>query len=242
MPRAAPKPIRVLVADDHTTFAQALGIALRLEKGFVVEVASSGEEAVELAARTDAEVVFMDLEMPSMGGVEAIRQIKARMPSVPVIALSAHDEDLYRAQALEAGAVGYLSKASSVAAVAAAARRALAGETLLDAEEARRLLRQLRRRRRQDATERQRVALLTSRQAQILQLIADGLSSRTIAARLHVSHQTVRTHVQNILTRLSTHTKVQAVTLGIRQGKITPGGPAGGRSEPRSRRAGAKKT
>nr|MBA3728878.1 response regulator transcription factor [Actinomycetota bacterium] len=237
MARTAPKPIRVLVADDHTTFAQALGIALRLEKGFVVEIASSAEEAVELAARTGAEVVFMDLEMPSMGGVEAIRQIKARMPSVPVIALSAHDEDLYRARALEAGAVGYLSKASSVAAVAAAARSARAGEILLDAEEAGRLLRQLRRRRHQDATERQRVALLTSRQAEILQLIADGLSSRTIADRLHVSHQTVRTHVQNILTRLSTHTKVQAVTLGIRQGKITPGGPGEPRSEPRPRSA-----
>lgn len=238
MPRTARKPIRVLVADDHTTFAQALGIALQLEKGFVVELASSAEEAVELAARTGAEVVFMDLEMPSMGGIEAIRQIKGRMPSVPIIALSAHDEDLYRARALEAGAVEFLSKASPVAAVALAARRALAGETLLDPQEARRLLRQLRRRRHQDATERQRVAQLTSRQAEILQLIADGLSSRTIANRLHVSHQTVRTHVQNILTRLSTHTKVQAVTLGIRQGKITPGRPV----QPRRRSAGARRT
>jgi DNA-binding NarL/FixJ family response regulator len=212
--------VSVLIVDDHRTFAEALALAFRLEGDFRVRVASSGQEAVDLTRKDGPAVVFMDLEMPGMGGIEAIRRIKEIHPRAAVIVLTGHDDDLLRARALEAGAIGYVSKLASLTELPVLARMAARGERLVDPQEVVRLLRVLRRRRHQQATERQRVNRLTPRQIQILQLMADGTSPAEIAAQLNMSLYTLRTHVQNILTRLGVHTKVEAVALAIRHGKI----------------------
>ena len=215
--------ISVLLVDDHRTFAEALAVAFRLEKDLTVRVASSGTEAVAAAGQGRLDVVLMDLEMPGLAGIEAIRRLRESHPAARVIVLSGHEEDLFKARAVEAGAVGYVSKFTPVDEIPDLVRRAHRGERIIDRPEMARLLRVLRRRRHQESTERQRVNRLTDRQRQILRLMADGATPREIAAQLNLSPYTLRTHVQNILTRLSVHTKTEAVALAIRHGKISTG-------------------
>lgn len=214
-------PVTVLVVDDHRVFAEALAIAIGLERGVTVRVATSCPEAIELAGTLRPDIVLMDLEMPGMGGLAAIREVRLAHPGATVLVVSGHDDDLSRARALEAGAVGYVSKLSSIDEITAAVRRAQTGEPLVEGDEAGRLMRLLRHRRHQEATERQRVNRLTPRQVEILQLMAGGESPAEIARQLGMSPLTLRTHIQNILTRLGVHTKLDAVALAIKHGKIS---------------------
>ena len=220
MATTARDDITVLVVDDHRTFAEALRIAVGLEKDFTVHVVSNGEQAVELAARERPEIVLMDVEMPGLGGVDATRRIREVHPEAKVVMLSAHDDPLVRARALEAGARGFLSKLAPMSDIADALRRAHKGEPLVDRTEEHRLLRLLRHQRHQDSTERQRANRLTPRQTQILQLMADGVPVSEIAERLNMAPATLRTHVQNTLTRLGVHSQLEALALAIRQGKV----------------------
>ena len=219
--RRAP-PTKVLVVDDHRTFAEALALSLRMDKGLVVGVASSGPEAVRISLEERPDVVLMDVEMPGMTGIEAIRQVRDQHPGARVVVLSAHDDELLRARAVEAGAVGFVSKLTPILDVPLIVRRAHKGEALLDGQERNRLLRLLRHRRHEESTERQRVNRLTARQLQILSMIAEGTPPREIANRIRVTPQTLRTHVQNMLTRLGVHSKTEAVALVMRHGKIAP--------------------
>jgi DNA-binding NarL/FixJ family response regulator len=212
--------LAVLVVDDHRTFAEALGVVFGLEKDFRVELAANGLEAVAAAERHHPDVVLMDLEMPGMGGVEAIRKVRSASPETHVLVLSGHDDDLLRAEAVEAGAVGFVSKFTPLDDLPDVIRRVGQGEGAINRHEADRLARLLHRRRSQQATERQRANRLTPRQTEILQMMADGVTDLDIAQKLNLSHYTLRTHMQNILTRLSVHTKVQALAMAIRQGKI----------------------
>ena len=212
--------VSVLVVDDHRTFAEALGVVFGLEKDFRVEVAANGLEAVAAAERSHPDVVLMDLAMPGMSGVEAIRGVRSGSVGTRVLVLSGHDDDLLKAEAVEAGAVGFVSKFTSLHELPDVIRRVGRGEYIIGRQEADRLARLLHHRRRQEATERQRVNRLTPRQTEILQMMADGVPDLDIAQRLNLSRYTLRTHMQNILTRLSVHTKVQALAVAIRQGKI----------------------
>jgi DNA-binding NarL/FixJ family response regulator len=220
MAKKRAEPVSVLVVDDHRTFAEALALAFRLEKEFAVEVVVTGQAAVEAVERLHPDVVFMDVEMPGMDGIVAIRRIKDADPSTAVLVLSAHDDDILKGRALEAGASGYVSKLTGLEELPKMARRAHKGEPLIEPQEVIRLLRVLRRRRHQESTERQRVNRLTPKQTEILQLMADGLSPPAIAKQLGMSPYTLRTHVQNILTRMGVHTKLEAVAMAIRHGKI----------------------
>jgi len=222
VPKRGPA-ISVLLVDDHRTFAEALAVAFRLEKDLAVRVVSTGTEAVAAAGREPPDVVLMNIEVPGLGGVETIRRLRESHPAAQVIVLSGHEEDLFKARAVEAGAVGYVSKFTPVDDIPEMVRRVHRGEHVIDRQEAARLLRVLRRRRHQESTERQRVGRLTERQQQILQMMADGASPKEIAARLNLSPYTLRTHVQNILTRLSVHTKTEAMAMAIRHGKISAG-------------------
>ncbi len=217
---AKPRPVSVLVVDDHRTFGDALALAMRMEKGFIVRVATNGRDAVVAAADEEPDVVLMDMEMPGMSGVDTIRRVLEARPEARVVVLSAHDDELTQARAIDAGAIGYLRKDTPLEDIPALIRRAAAGETLMDPEEGLRLLRRLRHQRHQEATERQRVNRLTPRQIEILQLLADGTPQQDILDTLKVSPYTLRTHVQNILTRLGVHTKLEAVALAMRHGKI----------------------
>ena len=216
--------IRVLIADDHRTFAEALGTAMRLENDLsVVAVVHDGESAIEVAMDQEPDVVILDVEMPGMDGISATRRIKEASPETRVLILSAHEEEHTRARALDAGAEGYLSKEQGVQDVTSSVRAAARGEQLTSPEEARRILEHLRRRRARDSDERERVERLTKRESQILQGLADGLSTERLAEELGISRNTLRTHVQNILFKLKVHSKVEALALAMRHGKVTPG-------------------
>ena len=219
--------IRVLVVDDHRTFADAIAVAIGLERGFETRVAASGPEALESIRRDRPDVVLMDIQMPGMDGIEAIRRVRDVDPNAPILVLSAHDEDLLKARAVEAGAIGYVSKEIPLTELPDLIREAHHGELLMEVPEMNRLLRLLRHRRHQDSTERQRANRLSPRQMEILQLMADGLSARDIAGHLNMSPLTLRTHVQNILMRLGVHTKVEALAVAIRHGKVSSTRTAG---------------
>jgi DNA-binding NarL/FixJ family response regulator len=215
--------INVLVVDDHRTFGEALALAVGLEKDLVAQVAVSGPEAVQATGLSRPDVVLMDIELPEMDGVLAIRRVREAHPGTRVVVLSVHDDDLVKARAVEAGAVGYVSKLTPLSEVPDVVRRAYRGEAIIEPREVTRLMRVLRHRRHQESTERQRANRLTTRQIEVLRLVAEGVPGREIAVRLDVSPLTVRTHVQNILTRLGVHTKPEAVALALRHGKIPAG-------------------
>src|SRR5439155_9103561 len=188
---------------------------------WVVGVATSGEEAVSIAESEQPDVVLMDIEMPGMDGIEAIRKVKAVDPDARIVVVSAHQGELIFAKAVEAGASGFLSKDSALQDLVASVRLAFQGEPLIEPDEVRRVLRHLRHRRAQEATEAQRAERLTPRETEILQLMANGVAPDQIAAKLSVSPYTLRTHVQNVLTKLGVHSKLEAHAFAMRHGKGT---------------------
>lgn len=215
------KNIKVLIADDHRSFAEALRTVIDLERGLIVsEVVGDGAEAVAVVERDHPDVVLLDIEMPGIDGIAATRAIKLASPDTQVVILTAHEDDTLIARAVEAGASGFLSKLRPVADVAGAVRAVTRGESLLQPEEITKALQMLDARRRDDARARSRVERLTPRQIEILQLMADGLDPEKIADHLSISRHTLRTHVQNILTRLRVHSKLQALAEAIRYGKV----------------------
>lgn len=217
----------MLVVGDHRVVAEALAIAIGQERGLRAEVATTAEGAVKAARTIEPNVVLMDLDMPGIGGMSAIRQIRAAYPATRVLIVSAHDEDLAKARAIEAGVIGFLPKLSAMKDLARAVRLAHEGGSLMEPDEVDRLQRMLRHRRHQETTERMRVGRLTPRQLQILQLVADGMSTKDVAVRLRMSPLTLRTHIQNVLTRLGVHTKLEAVALAIKHGKVSMAGTSG---------------
>jgi DNA-binding NarL/FixJ family response regulator len=215
------QPIRVFIADDHRTFAEALKTVIDLERGLVVtEVVTDGRSAVERVSMERPDVILLDLQMPEMDGITATREIKRANPDARVVVLSSDDDDLLMARAVEAGAAGFISKLRPVSEVAEAVRAAYRGDPLIDPDEIRRVLEELQNRREGESAIRARVERLTPRQIQILQLMADGLSPEHIAERLGISRHTLRTHVQNILTKLGVHSKLQALAEAIRYEKV----------------------
>ncbi|HZD18879.1 MAG TPA: response regulator transcription factor [Actinomycetota bacterium] len=224
--------IRVLIADDHRTFAEALKTVIDLERGIVVtEIVTDGKTAVDRAAAEHPDVVLMDVEMPEMDGIEAIREIKRRDPEARILVLSAHEDDITVARAVEAGASGFLSKLRAVTDVSDAVRAAVRGEELLQPDEVERILGQLRTTREEEEAARSRVERLTPRQVEILQAMADGLAPAEISEQLGISRHTLRTHVQNILTKLAVHSKLQALAVAIRHGKVDATRPANRRDD-----------
>jgi DNA-binding NarL/FixJ family response regulator len=228
MPRSPAKPdktkgdsIRIVIADDHRAFAEALAATMRMEDDLsIVAVVHDGEAAIEVALKKEPDVVVMDLQMPGVDGIAATRRIKEVHPDTHVVILSASEGEHERARALDAGAEGYLSKERSVKDVTTSVRDVSRGKALVPPEEVRRIMAHLRKRRARDDAERERVARLTPRETEILQGLADGLSTERLALRLKISRNTLRTHVQNILFKLRVHSKVEALALAIRHGKV----------------------
>jgi DNA-binding NarL/FixJ family response regulator len=218
------RPISVLVVDDHRTFAEALAVAIGLEKDMSARVAWSGSEALRTVERDHPDVILIDLQMPGLSGIETIRRIRELHSDAAVVVISAHDDELSKARSVEAGARGFVSKLTPLSEVPGMIRQTRSGAPLIDPDEVARLLRVLRHRRHQLATERQRANRLTPRQIEILQMLSDGVPMAKICERLRMTSATLRTHVQNILTRLAVHTKVEAVAVAIRHGKISAEG------------------
>jgi DNA-binding NarL/FixJ family response regulator len=207
--------IRVLVADDQRVVREGLVLLLGLIDDLeVVGAAADGAEAVELAVHNEADVVLMDLRMPNTDGVAATRQLAAERPQAKVLILTTYADDASVFPALQAGARGYLTKDTGADALAAAIRAVHAGGVHLDPAVQARLL--------TAAAGTPPPDELTPREAEVLALIAEGLSNAEIAERLVVSLATVKTHVNRIFAKTGVRDRAQAVRYAYREGLATP--------------------
>ena len=204
--------ISVLIVDDHPFVRHGLRTCLEtLEDVDVAGEAASGAEAVALVERLLPDVVLMDLVMPELDGIGAIRRIRQVAPATKVIALTSFDDDEKVFAAIKAGAAGYLLKDVRPAELAEALRRASRGEALLAPSVAARLMQEV-------SGERSAPAGLTERELEVLRLIARGMSNKQIARELVLSEKTVKTHVSNILAKLHVADRTQAALYAVREG------------------------
>jgi two-component system, NarL family, response regulator LiaR len=205
------EPISVLVVDDHPVVRQGLRTFLALQEGIeLAGEAADGAEAVALAEELLPDVVLLDLVLPELDGIEAIRRIRALSPSTRVIVLTSYGEDEKIFPAIKAGAAGYLLKDLEPMELADAIRRVHRGEALLHPAVAARVVRELAER--PDEPE-----PLTDRELQVLRLIAGGRANKAIALELGVSEKTVKTHVSNILAKLHLSDRTQAALYAVRR-------------------------
>ena len=207
--------IRVLVADDHAIVRKGICALLATEPDMeVVGEAADGQEAIVEAQKLCPDVVVMDLSMPAMNGVEAIRHITGRQPEVRVLVLTSFTGNGQIFPAIEAGALGYMLKDSALEELVQGIRRVYHREPSLHPTIARRLLHRL-----TNSSEGSSVSeSLTEREMEVLQLVAQGKSNREIAARLIISEPTARGHVSNILTKLHLSSRTQAALYALREG------------------------
>lgn len=211
--------IRILVADDHELFRRGLRQVLGDEDGIeVVAEAGTGQEAVDLTAETEPDVVVMDVRMPERTGIEATRDIKASHPDVKVLMLTISDEedDLY--QAIKSGANGYLLKEISIDEIGAAVRSVHGGQSLISPSMASKLLNEFAAMIKKEEEKQQApTPRLTPREMEVLQHVAQGMNNREIAKALYISENTVKNHVRNILEKLHLHSRMEAVVYAVRE-------------------------
>ncbi|MFE0849927.1 response regulator [Streptomyces rochei] len=222
-PDAAPgRPIRLLVVDDQFLVRSGLAALLRAAPGMeVVGEASDGAEAVELAARTRPDVVLMDIRMPGMTGIQATERILAEAvdPAPRVLVLTTFDLDEYVYGALRAGASGFLLKDAGPERLLAAVTRRLV-EAFTRASDAGAPARS-------EAGPPPGLTALTGREAEVLRLVARGLSNAEAAERLFISEATVKTHLNRTMTKLGLTSRAQAVVVAYETGLVTPGSAGG---------------
>ena len=203
-------PIRVLLVDDHMVVRSGLSTVLSVYDDLkLVGEAGDGEEAIRLCERLQPNVILMDLLMPKMDGVTAIKAIKSRWPQIQIIALTSFKEKEYVEGALKAGVNGYLLKDVSAEELINAVRRAVAGQPSLSPEAAQVLIHNV-------SEPSQPQMEMTVREKEILDLMVEGLSNNEIAERLIVSQSTVKFHVSNILSKLGVTGRTEAVALAIK--------------------------
>jgi two-component system, NarL family, response regulator NreC len=212
--------VRVIVADDHTIIRSGLRLLLERESGYeVVGEALDGRQAVELAESTRPDVVMLDIAMPGLNGIEATRQIVAKLPKTGVIILSMHSDETYVLKALKAGARGYLLKDSAESDIINAIRAVNDGKAYFSPEISKMMaddyVRQLQQRGLEDSYD-----LLTAREREILQLLTEGKSNKEIAVLFNLSTYTVDTHRSNILQKLNLHSLPELILYAVRKGII----------------------
>ncbi|MDQ2648416.1 MAG: response regulator transcription factor [Actinomycetota bacterium] len=211
--------IRVLICDDHALFRRGLAMVLESEDGIeVVGEASDGDEAVASAEDLVPDVVLMDVRMPKRSGIEATRAIAEVLPTARIVMLTVSDEedDLY--DAIKAGAAGYLLKEISIEEVAGAIRQVVDGQSLITPSMASKLLAEFTNlAKKADARQAVISPKLTTRELEVLKLVAQGMSNKEIAAELYISENTVKNHVRNILEKLHLHSRMEAVVYAVRE-------------------------
>jgi DNA-binding NarL/FixJ family response regulator len=214
------EPITVMIVDDHAVVRQGIRALLEAEGGFqVVGEVGSGGEAALLAADLAPDVVLMDLVMPEMDGVTATRLIKQHSPRSQVIVLTSYHEDEHIYPVIRAGALSYLLKSVGLDELVSAVRRAARGEAMLHPHVAARLAQELQG---ASAGTRWLYDTLSEREREVLNLIATGLTNAQIAGRLVISERTVKSHVNNILSKLQVADRTQAAIFAWREGVIGP--------------------
>jgi len=214
-------PIRVLLADDHTLIRAGLRMVVSSQPDFiVVGEANHGREAVALAEQLRPDVVVMDVGMPSLNGIEACRQVHDSLPQTQVIMLSMHSDEGYVLRALKAGAKGYLLKDSAEADLASAIRAVSAGKSFFSPAVSKvRLedyMRKLDRAGAEDSFE-----LLSPREREVLQLVAEGKSSKEVANLLELSVYTVETHRAKVMQKLKLHNIPELILYAVRKGIVS---------------------
>ena len=210
------EPIRVLVVDDHAVVREGLRAFLELQEGIeVVGDAGDGQEAVETAARLRPDVILMDLVMPRLDGIAAMRALRETVPETRVIVLTSFLDDDKLLPALRLGAAGYLLKNARPEEVARAVRAAHAGETLLDPVVAARLVETLAADGGKEPLDR-----LTPREREVLVLIGRGFPNKLIARELGLSEKTVKTHVGHVLAKLGVSDRTQAAVVAVHAGLV----------------------
>ncbi len=212
-------PVRVLLADDHALVRAGIRALLEgLEGVAVVAEAGNGGEVLELARKHRPDVVLLDISMPGTGGLEASAQLKQELPEVRVVMLSMHANEEYVLQALRAGAVGYMLKDSATAELELALQAVMQGETYLSPPISKQVVEGYVQR---VGAEQPAADHLTPRQRQVLQLIAEGLSTKEIAYRLELSVKTVETHRAQLMERLQIRDIAGLVKYAIRNGLVS---------------------
>jgi DNA-binding NarL/FixJ family response regulator len=219
------RTIRIIVADDHQVVRTGFAALLDTQPDFtVVGTADDGVEAVKIARELRPDVALMDVRMPNVDGIEATRQLAESGTGCPrILILTTFDLDEYVYDALCAGASGFLLKDVTAERLFDAVRVIAAGEALLAPTVTRRLIGEFTRLRpRPAASPAAALAALTPREAQVLKLVAEGLSNPEIAARLVVTEETVKTHVSRVLGKLGLRGRTQAVVLAYESGLVVP--------------------
>jgi DNA-binding NarL/FixJ family response regulator len=213
---------RILLVEDHASFRQALAFMFEREKEFVVtgQAGSLAEAHAFIRKAPDGvDVAVVDLGLPDGDGFELIEELSSR-PDVTTLVLSASLEPARFAQAVEAGASGVLHKSAAIGEIVDAVRRLRSGEALLSPAEVIEMLRMVSRRRQEEYEAQKAIEKLTPREREVLQALAEGLDSKDIAEKLHITIETERTHMVNILNKLDVHSRLQALVFAARHGLV----------------------
>ncbi len=210
------RPIRVLIADDHSVVREGLRAILERAGLDVVGEAADGREAIAMTETLHPDVVLMDIRMPGIDGLQALAQIKARVPDTSVIILTTYTNPGYLAQAIVAGATGYLTKESSPSQIVGAIRAAVAGDQLLDRTVLEMALRNVASA--HPPKEDDLIEPLTEQEEMVLRLIAAGLNNEEIARTLSITVNTVKTHIRHIFQKLGVSDRTQAAVWAVRHG------------------------
>ena len=214
---------RILLVEDHASFRQALAFMFEREEEFAVvgQVGSLAEAREFLngsGAKTD--VAVCDLALPDGDGFDLIEELSSRHDNVTTLVLSASLEPARFARAVEAGASGVLHKSAAISEIVEAVRRLRAGEALLSPNEIVEMLRMVSRKRQEEMEAQRAIGKLTRREKEVLQALAEGLDSKSIAEKLHITVETERTHMVNILGKLGVHSRLQALVFAARNGVV----------------------
>jgi DNA-binding NarL/FixJ family response regulator len=215
------KPVRILLADDHTVVRKGLRLLLESVPEFqVIADAADGRDAVSLAEQHRPDVVVMDVAMPILNGIEAARQITGKLPGAAIVFLSMHGDESYVLRALKAGARAYLLKDSAEYDLIQAVKAVSEGKAFFSPAISKMLvedyMRQLQERGVEDSFE-----LLTTREREVLQLLAEGKNNKDVATLLNLSLYTVETHRSNIFQKLNLHSQAELILYAIRKGVIS---------------------
>jgi len=210
--------IRLMLADDHRMLREGLRRSMT-DAGFdVVGEAGDGVEAIAMADDLQPDVILMDVTMPNCDGVEACRRVIESGSDTRVVMLTMHADQDVLANAIRAGAIGYLTKDSSTREIADAVRMAVEGDTVLSPHLARTMLEEVRKLDAPGTHEAERV--ISDREVEVLQLIADGCSTPEVAAQLYISQKTVKNHLASIYQKLDARDRTQAVLAAVRMGIV----------------------